>query len=185
MSQPAHSSDRLATRILIGLGIGAVLGIAARWIGATYDPTSHYRASRVFEFFVAHGLTPELLRRVSQHQVARLAERFDALDLPPGWITRDRATPIEKTNARGKVVGDREGDTMIFAFSRKLSDAEALYVAPAPAGGSESSRRFLVPNDSDGGALPAVSDLDLRGGATSGVDLTPLAHARDGTVPGR
>lgn len=33
MSQPAPSSDRLATRILIGLGIGAVLGVAARWIG--------------------------------------------------------------------------------------------------------------------------------------------------------
>ena len=28
---------------------------AARWAGATYDPTSHYRAARVFDFFAAQG----------------------------------------------------------------------------------------------------------------------------------
>src|SRR5690349_16571919 len=34
-----------------------------RFAGATYDPTSHYRAVRVFDFF--RGLTPALLREVS------------------------------------------------------------------------------------------------------------------------
>ena len=29
--------------------------------GATYDPTSHYRAVAVFDFFREHGLTPALL----------------------------------------------------------------------------------------------------------------------------
>jgi kynureninase len=67
---------------------------AARWAGATYDPTSHYRASRVFGFFAERGLTPELLRAVSQHQVTLLAEGFDALDLSPASIARDRTTPI-------------------------------------------------------------------------------------------
>ena len=68
---------------------------AARWAGATYDPTSHYRAARVFEFFDVHDLEPEFLRTVSRHQVGLLARSFDALDLDPALIARDRATPLE------------------------------------------------------------------------------------------
>jgi kynureninase len=69
---------------------------AARWAGATYDPTSHYRAARVFDFFDAQGLTPSLLREVSRHQIGLLAAEFDALDLDPAMITRDRTTPLER-----------------------------------------------------------------------------------------
>ena len=69
---------------------------AARFAGATYDPTSHYRAARVFDFFAERGLDDDLLRRVSRRQVARLAERFDALGLPDSVATRDRATPPER-----------------------------------------------------------------------------------------
>jgi kynureninase len=67
----------------------------ARWAGSTYDPTSHYRAARVFDFFGAEGLTPRLLRQVSQHQVGLLRERFDALDLDPAVIRRDRSVRLE------------------------------------------------------------------------------------------
>ncbi|MFW6198909.1 MAG: kynureninase, partial [Acidobacteriota bacterium] len=66
-----------------------------RWAGATYDPTSHYRAAAVLDFFDDAGLTPELLRRVSRHQVGLLAERFDALDLDPSVIDRDRSVSLE------------------------------------------------------------------------------------------
>ena len=70
---------------------------AARFAGATFDPTSHYRAARVFDFFEEQGLTPALLRQVSQHQVGLLAERFDALDADPRVITRDHVlTPSER-----------------------------------------------------------------------------------------
>jgi kynureninase len=62
---------------------------AARFAGATYDPTSHYRAARVFDFFAGQGLTPDMLRKISLHQTTLLANRFDALDAP--GITRDRA----------------------------------------------------------------------------------------------
>src|SRR5690606_3428914 len=65
-----------------------------RFAGATYDPTSHYRAAEVFEFFDEHGLTPDLLREVSQHQVGRLADAFDATDLDPAVIARDRSVPL-------------------------------------------------------------------------------------------
>jgi kynureninase len=50
-----------------------------RFAGATYDPTSHYRAARVFEFFEEQGLTPEALRENYLRQTKQLAE---ALDVP-------------------------------------------------------------------------------------------------------
>jgi kynureninase len=61
-----------------------------RFAGATYDPTSHYRAAAVFRFFGEQGLTPALLREVSQHQIGLLASAFDALDLDPAIVSRDR-----------------------------------------------------------------------------------------------
>jgi kynureninase len=72
----------------VGYGAGA-----SRFAGSTYDPTSHYRAASVLDFFDNAGLTPPLLREVSQHQTGLLAERFDALDAPDELITRDRDTP--------------------------------------------------------------------------------------------
>ncbi|RCG31197.1 aminotransferase class V-fold PLP-dependent enzyme [Sphaerisporangium album] len=66
---------------------------AQAFSGATYDPTSHYRAARVFGFFAEHGLTPDLLRLVSQRQLARLCARFDAMDTG-GLISRDTGTPL-------------------------------------------------------------------------------------------
>ncbi|WP_436496491.1 kynureninase/PvdN C-terminal domain-containing protein [Actinokineospora sp. HUAS TT18] len=62
-----------------------------RFAGSTYDPTSHYRAVRVIEFFRSQGLTPEVLRETSLHQTGLLADTFDALDLPNA--TRDRSAP--------------------------------------------------------------------------------------------
>ncbi|HEX6106285.1 MAG TPA: hypothetical protein VFZ26_11925, partial [Gemmatimonadales bacterium] len=64
--------------------------------GATYDPTSHYRAAAVFDFQRDHGLTPALLREVSRHQIGLLAAAFDALDLDPEVVTRDRGCPLEE-----------------------------------------------------------------------------------------
>lgn len=63
---------------------------AEAFAGATYDPTSHYRAAEVFDFFRDHDLDPPFLRRISQHQVGLLASRFDALDLDPRRIRRPK-----------------------------------------------------------------------------------------------
>ena len=68
---------------------------AARFAGSTYDPTSHYRAAAVLEFFASQGLTQEGLRERSQHQVGLLMEGFDGLDLDPAVIDRDRSVPLE------------------------------------------------------------------------------------------
>lgn len=62
---------------------------AARYAGSTYDPTSHYRAARVLDFFDREGLSPALLERNYRRQVQRLAATFDALDLPPRLVSRD------------------------------------------------------------------------------------------------
>jgi kynureninase len=64
-----------------------------RFAGSTYDPTSHYRAARVLDFFAAQGLTPERLRKSYLQQTTLLAERFDALGLDD--VTRNREAPLD------------------------------------------------------------------------------------------
>ncbi len=48
-----------------------------RFAGSTYDPTSHYRAARVFDFFEERELTPEALRENYVRQTALVAEALD------------------------------------------------------------------------------------------------------------
>jgi kynureninase len=67
----------------------------ARFAGSTYDPTSHYRAVEVFDFFKKQGMSPEFLRQVSQHQLGLLASCFDLLDVDPYLITRDRSIQLD------------------------------------------------------------------------------------------
>ena len=66
-----------------------------RFAGATYDPTSHYRAAEVFAFFRHQQLDADLLRQVSQHQIGLLCRLFDELDLDPGIIDRDRQVALQ------------------------------------------------------------------------------------------
>jgi kynureninase len=54
---------------------------AARFAGATYDPTSHYRAAAVFRFHQELGLIPTRLREISQHQTTLLESALRALDI--------------------------------------------------------------------------------------------------------
>src|SRR5215217_5047498 len=54
---------------------------AAAFAGATYDPTSHYRAAAVFAFHQEQSLTPARLREISRRQVSLLRSEFDALDV--------------------------------------------------------------------------------------------------------
>jgi kynureninase len=117
-------------------GSGVAYGAGpARWAGATYDPTSHYRAARVFDFFDAQGLTPPLLRDVSQHQVGLLARRFDELDLDPAVITRDRTVPIEAFGGFLALL-TRHAGRLQAALRRRgvLTDhrGEVLRLGPAP-----------------------------------------------------
>jgi len=107
----------------------------ARFAGATYDPTSHYRGAEVFDFFAELGLTPELLREVSQHQVGLLAARFDALDLPPELVDRDRDVPLEKVGGFLSLRSPRAAELVWGLAARGVSSdhrGDRLRLGPAP-----------------------------------------------------
>jgi selenocysteine lyase/cysteine desulfurase len=70
--------------------------------GATYDPTSNYRAARVFQFFDEMEMKPEFLREISQHQIDLLIDEFDKLELDPKIIKRD--TTVSPENIAGFLV---------------------------------------------------------------------------------
>ncbi len=127
-SEFARLPERAAGAVPYGEG-------AARWAGATYDPTSHYRAVRVFDFFEEEGLTPDLLRALSQHQVGLLAERFDALTLDPHVIARDRATPREAIGGFLALRSPRAGAIRERLRARGVltdSRGDLLRLGPAP-----------------------------------------------------
>lgn len=133
-SEFARLTQRTAGEVPYGEG-------PARWAGATYDPTSHYRAARVFGFFEEMGLSPTLLREISLHQVGLLALEFDALDLDPAAISRDRSVPLEEIGGflalrapcaaalcaalreRG-VLSDHRGDVLRLGPAPYLSDGQ-------------------------------------------------------------
>jgi len=127
-SEFARLTDRTAGRVPYGDG-------AARWAGATYDNTSHYRAARVFDFFEDEGLTPALLREISRHQVGLLAERFDALDLDPAVIGRDRSVALDRIGGFLALRSPRAGDLFERLKARGLLTdyrGEILRLGPAP-----------------------------------------------------
>jgi len=112
-----------------------------RFAGSTYDPTSHYRASAVLDFFAEHELTPAFLRTVSLHQNGLLADRFDALDVADEVVTRDRtadraafggflaltspkAGELQKMLAERGVLTDSRGDRLRFGPAPYLSDSQ-------------------------------------------------------------
>ena len=108
---------------------------ADRFAGATYDPTSHYRAAAVFDFFRDQGLSAETLREVSQHQIRLLATTFDDLDLPADVITRDRGAGVEELGGFLALRSPIAGDLVRRLRARgMLTDArgDVLRLGPAP-----------------------------------------------------
>lgn len=106
----------------------------ARFAGATYDPTSHYRAARVLGFFRDHALSAPFLREVSQHQLGLLARAFDELDAPARVITRDGGAPL---SAFGGFLAlrcaDATGLQRALAARGVHTDARGVYLRLGPA----------------------------------------------------
>jgi kynureninase len=108
---------------------------ASALAGATYDPTSHYRATRVLDFFVEQGLTPESLRATYRRQLALLADRFDQLGLPDEVVTRDRVTPLERFGGFLALESPRAEELQRAARERGVhcdSRGACLRLGPAP-----------------------------------------------------
>jgi kynureninase len=107
---------------------------AGAFAGATYDPTSHYRAAAVFDFHLGQGLTPERLRATSIRQVGLLAREFEALDVDPS-IARIEPVPAERRAgflavraARASHLAQALRQASVFADSR----GDILRLGPAP-----------------------------------------------------
>ncbi|HWA16784.1 MAG TPA: hypothetical protein VG817_10130, partial [Gemmatimonadales bacterium] len=108
---------------------------ADRFAGATYDPTSHYRAARVFRFFKEEGLTVERLRAISQQQIKLLVDQFDQLDLDPKVISRDRTVPLAEIGGFLALRAPNAGGLSRQLFDRGVwtdSRCEVLRFGPAP-----------------------------------------------------
>ena len=116
------------------LAVGYPSG-GARFAGSTYDPTSHYRAARVFAFFAERGLTPELLRASYLHQTGLLAARLDALGASEELMTRDRSVGLNHFGGFLAVESPRAGElARHLAEDGVLIDARGRYfrLGPAP-----------------------------------------------------
>jgi kynureninase len=116
-----------AHRVTYGAG-------ALAFAGATYDPTSHYRAAAVFEFHATQALTPDRLRAINRRQVALLTAGIEALDLDP-HVARIEPMPDER---RGGFLAIRSSRAPELAKALRaqgvLTDArgEVLRLGPAP-----------------------------------------------------
>jgi kynureninase len=55
--------------------------------GSSYDPTAHYRAVHVFDYFRKKELTPELLHDLNHHQLQLLEKHFKSCDFDPAVIS--------------------------------------------------------------------------------------------------
>ncbi|HXE57551.1 MAG TPA: hypothetical protein VNK43_06085 [Gemmatimonadales bacterium] len=103
--------------------------------GATYDPTSHYRAAAVLDFFEELGLEPPFLRAVSRHQIGLLARRFDGLGLDPRVVARDTTVPLERIGGFLALESRRAGELCRALRARGVHTdyrGDILRLGPAP-----------------------------------------------------
>jgi kynureninase len=106
----------------------------ARFAGSTYDPTSHYRAARVFGFFAEQELTPEALRESYLRQTTLLAHGLQDLGLAidpdreafGGFVAVevDNAEAVSRRLAEGGVLTDSRGRYLRLGPAPYVSDAQ-------------------------------------------------------------
>ena len=104
----------------------------ARFAGATYDFTSHYRAAAVFKFFEEQKLTPATLRELSQRQIDLLsgATRNDAVG---GFlaIPAPRAGKIQQALRKQNIWTDYRGDMLRVGPAPYVTDVQLERAAEA------------------------------------------------------
>ena len=88
-----------------------------RFAGATYDPTSHYRAARVFDFTDQVGLTPHVRRGISLHQTTLLANRLGLAESREHFggfvaLTTPRADELSAALRAERIHTDTRGDIL-------------------------------------------------------------------------
>ena len=111
-----------------------------RFLGATFDPTSLYRANAVMDWMDEMGLTVQVLREQAQHQTELIIETYEALKLSQSGF--ELASP-RSSERRASFVSLRHPDAMKmckeFAKAGLRTDArrDLLRLGPAPYSSSE------------------------------------------------
>jgi kynureninase len=104
----------------------------ARFAGATYDFTSHYRAAAVFKFFADQNITPPKLRQLNQHQIEILSggSRNEAIG---GFlaIPAPRAAKIQKALRKKNIWTDYRGEILRLGPAPYVTDAQISEAAEA------------------------------------------------------
>jgi len=104
----------------------------ARFAGATYDFTSHYRAAAVFKFFEEQKMTPRKLRELNQHQIEILTgrPRNDAIG---GFVAMPVGRPAKIQNALRKksIWTDYRGDALRLGPAPYVTDGQLQAAAEA------------------------------------------------------
>jgi kynureninase len=104
----------------------------ARFAGATYDFTSHYRAAAGFQFFQDQKVTPQRLRELSQHQIEILsgATRNETIG---GFlaIPASRAGKIQQALRKQNIWTDYRGDMLRVGPAPYINDAQLREAAAA------------------------------------------------------
>jgi kynureninase len=133
------AASRAAGKVKYGEG-------AARFAGATYDPTSHYRAAAVFRFHEVMGLAPSRLREISRHQTTLLHRLMTALDLDPRILQIIEIPPDRRagflavrTPRAGALVSNLRAHDM-FVDAR----GDTLRIGPAPYISDEQLQRAIA-----------------------------------------
>ena len=97
----------------------------ARFAGATYDFTSHYRAAAVLKFFEDQKLTPPKLRELNQHQMEILSggSRNDGIG---GFlaIPAPRAAKIQKALRKKNIWTDSRGEMLRLGPAPYVTDTQ-------------------------------------------------------------
>ncbi len=103
----------------------------ARFAGATYDFTSHYRGAAVIRFFEEQKLTSEKLRELNQHQIGKLASAID-VDLPVplrsigGFLalSASHAARLQRELWQQNIRTDYRGDTLRLGPAPYMTDEQ-------------------------------------------------------------
>src|SRR5262245_51256826 len=123
----ASRGDRSAGLVDYGSGADA-------FAGATYDPTSHYRAAAVFRFHTQQELTPDRLRSINRRQVAQLKSGVEALGADARRL-RVEAIPEERRAGFLALRTPRAADIVSALRTRGVfidARGDTVRIGPAP-----------------------------------------------------
>ncbi|HKJ34862.1 MAG TPA: hypothetical protein VKA34_23770 [Balneolales bacterium] len=106
-----------------------------RFWGATYDPSSQFRAAKVVEFFQDQGLTPDSLHQDYRRKTAYLKQQFEQRDLNPDYIRLAHTYPIERNGGFIAFISPGANEIRKALLKRNIftdSRANIIRFGPAP-----------------------------------------------------